>query len=210
MNRFFSDRSRDRVSSPVPPFAVAVAVSSLLLVGGAPAVEGQTLRGDVLRTGVGELWIDSRPFLESVTSFDFGERAGAQPDRAPAALSASLGASGRLATRFSAPPTGDPITVVRREIDSLWRLKTRGSDPLAFTRVDYDVIGANGERGVLSHVANERSVIAVRVVELPARVTDRPGGALTVEGGVMLEMDLRQASEAGRYGGTLRVTVVQL
>lgn len=169
----------------------------------------QSLRAEGARAGSSELWVKPHARLEPVTSYDFGGGAGAQPVAAPASLSTSFGGRGRLETGFASPPSGTATFVVRREIDRLWRLRTR--EPGAPAGVDYHVTGANGEPGVLSHATDDRSVIPVRVVELPLQITEHPGnGGTTVEGGVMLEMDVGRAREAGGYGGTLLVTVVQL
>ncbi len=203
------DRDRDRVLRPVPVVVVAAVATVFFLAAAAPA-EAQSPRGADLRAGSSELWIERHARLEPVTSVDFGGGAGARPEQAPESLATSLGGRGRLTTGFAAPPVGPSTFVVRREVDGLWRVRSRGPGAAVATRVDYDFIGANGEPGVLSHVTDDRSVIPVRVVELPQRVRERPGGGATVEGGVMLEMDLARAREAGGYGGTLLVTVVQL
>lgn len=203
-------RGRDRATSPVPVLAIA-AIAAILIAVGSPDAAAQSLRGGGQHRGGVELWLEPTAMLEPVTSFDFQGRGHDGPERGPAAALASLSAGRSLVTGFSAPPTGTPVTVVRREIDGLWRLRVRNTSSLPYTRVDYDVIGANGEHGVFSHTSNERSMIAVRVVELPMRQLDQqPGGSGTLEGGVMLEMDLGQAVEAGHYAGSLRVTIIQL
>ncbi|MFV2072548.1 MAG: hypothetical protein ACC742_07845 [Thermoanaerobaculales bacterium] len=177
---------------------------------GSQAVLAQAVRTNGPRHGRSELWIEPHALLETVTSFDLQEGVSRHPTRVRAPAPTVLSHPRSLTTRFESPPTGAPITVVRREISPLWHLRVRGDSSLPFTRVEYDLIGANGRHGVLSHSANDTSVIEVRVVELPLRVSDRATGLGTVEGGVILEMDLGHAVEAGRYSGSLRVTVIQL
>ena len=209
MNIGVSHQGRDRASCPVPVLVIAVA-AAILVAMAAEEANAQSMRVNTGNRSGTQLWIETTASLEPVTSYDFQGSAGGGPESRSTTTYASLSSPGSFRAGFATPPTGVPITTVRREIGKLWRLRLRDTSSHSYTRVEYDVIGANGERGVLSHTTNDRSMIAVRVVELPVRQDGRPGDLGTVEGGVMLEMDLGRAVEAGSYAGSLRITVVQL
>lgn len=203
-----SRRRRDRAPRPVPVLAALCA--ALLAVVAADDAAAQSSRNRVGARIGGRLWIDSTALLEPVTSFDLRTNGEGLAVRRTVTATVDRTSTGTLRTRLAPPASTAPVTTVNRRIDRLWRLEIGDAGAAAATRVDYDVVGANGMHGVLSHTSNDRSMIGVRVVELPARQIGRAGFADAVEGGVMLEMNLDRALEAGTYAGSLRVTVFQL
>ena len=132
-------------------------------------VSAQT-RGVDERRGVGtELWIESSALLEPVTSLDFRERR----EHGREAIITDARRHPRFRSTFHRlrlATASSPLTVVHVRSqgsgDSIFRVRSS----YLFTRVDYDVLGTNGEHGgVFSNTANAASVIGVRVVELPMR-----------------------------------------
>jgi hypothetical protein len=97
--------------------------------------------------------------------------------------------------------------VVRR-VEKLWRVAVEGSTtaPESY-EVRVDVIAPDGTAGVLGIPGDPASRLAARIVPLhPVRIEE--GGATFLQGGVELELDLAAADRAGRYEGSLSVTLL--
>jgi hypothetical protein len=73
--------------------------------------------------------------------------------------------------------------------------------------VGYELVGANGHEGALSHVSRPDSEIHVLIEPgLPELRDEGPEGPV-LEGGAVLRLRIEGAHVAGRYSGTLIVTV---
>lgn len=99
-----------------------------------------------------------------------------------------------------------PVTV-RRELPSLWRLETGPDVDPSSMDVRYHMLGGTGRSSAFVHTADTDSLLHVRVLPLPTRVIGRDASRTVVDGGVELELDLRDATRAGRYSGTLLYTI---
>lgn len=97
--------------------------------------------------------------------------------------------------------------VVRR-VEKLWRVAVESSmkAPESY-EVRVELIAPDGTVGALGITGHPAAKLAARVVPLlPVRVEE--GGAAFLQGGVELELDLAAAAQAGRYEGSLSVTLL--
>jgi hypothetical protein len=99
------------------------------------------------------------------------------------------------------------VIEVSRELPSIWSLRLgRGGEASALD-VSYELVGSNGHEGTLSHVDRPGSEIQVLVEPgLPELRDEGPEGPV-LEGGALLRLRIEGAHVAGRYSGTLIVTV---
>jgi hypothetical protein len=95
-----------------------------------------------------------------------------------------------------------------RRVEKLWRVAVESSTlaPQSY-EVRVDVIAPDGTSGALGIPGDPASKLAARIVPLhPVRIEE--GGATFLQGGVELELDLAAAERAGRYEGSLSVTLL--
>ena len=97
--------------------------------------------------------------------------------------------------------------VVRR-VEQLWRVPLGGpaKAPDSY-EVRIELIAPDGTVGALGVAGDPAAKVATRAVPLhPVRIEE--GGAAFLQGGVELELDLATARQAGRYEGSISVTVI--
>jgi hypothetical protein len=93
---------------------------------------------------------------------------------------------------------------ITRTIPAVWRMRSsEGSPPIL--SVQYEVVGANGVQGRLTHTDFSDAELPVVVEPLPQRIVDVDESTLVIEGGVALQVVLDSARRAGRYAGTIVV-----
>jgi len=122
-------------------------------------------------------------------------------------LAVSMGAYNRGSAGFDVPPVA---TTLVRSIPSLWRVQIPTAEDADAIDVTYEVEGANGHRNSLSNEMCEDSEISVTAQPLAPIVTDYGHGSTTIEGGVVLYLDIANARSAGRYSGTVTVAIHHL
>ncbi|MCD4749136.1 MAG: hypothetical protein K8R59_07165 [Thermoanaerobaculales bacterium] len=101
-------------------------------------------------------------------------------------------------------------TTLMRTIPSLWRMKISNAEDNGALDVSYEIKGANGRHGILSNDGRSDSEIRVATQPLAPIITEYGDGSNIVEGGVVLYLDIANARSAGRYSGTITVTVHHL
>jgi hypothetical protein len=100
-----------------------------------------------------------------------------------------------------------PPATVTRAVPRLAQLRLADGVDLALVQVSFELVGANGKRGVLSGADDPSAEIAVVFEPLPPQPLGREGGALLVDAGAIISLDFSRAGAAGRYAGQLTVTV---
>ncbi len=119
-------------------------------------------------------------------------------------FSLGAGSSSRLA---SATPGFAEAPVVRRSVQDAWQLRV---DAAARQRqhfnVAYQLRGANGRAGRLSHSGDRGSEIEARLEAIAPTVVFADGDYDVLQGGVTFYLDLAGVRRAGQYQGTLTVT----
>jgi hypothetical protein len=125
---------------------------------------------------------------------------------APATASGNAVSLGRWSG--SAPTTGFPTApVVQRTVEDAWQLRVDQTQRnAAYMDVAYQLHGANGREGMLSHADDETSAMLVRLESLTPVVVDSDGTYDVLQGGVVFHLDLAGTHKAGHYRGTLTVT----
>lgn len=95
-----------------------------------------------------------------------------------------------------------------RRVEKLWRVAVVSSTkaPESY-EVRVELMAPDGTAGALGIPGDPGSKLAARIVPLhPVRVEE--GGATFLQGGVELELDLAAAERAGRYEGSISVTLL--
>ena len=101
-------------------------------------------------------------------------------------------------------------TRVTRGIASLWQyLLPEGGDPNSLD-IALGMVAANGEADRLSLANGNPGWIAIKLEPTRPTLVSKTKRGLLLEGGALLELDLANARQAGRYVGTLIVTIHQL
>jgi hypothetical protein len=90
---------------------------------------------------------------------------------------------------------------------AVWRLETGPDVDPSTMDVRYHLLSAAGGGSCISHERDARSALCVTVLPLRPRVISRDERRTLIEGGVRLEIDLREATRAGRYSGTLAYSI---
>ncbi len=127
------------------------------------------------------------------------------------------GGGSDLALRLGLRPRGGGAfrtpslnTMVFRDLPHLWSLEVQGGEKPRDLRVMTELRSPTGEENQLSHERHPELLLPVRVEErLPRWVEDARGRA-HLEGGARLTLDLSTITSAGRYRGTLTITVIDL
>ena len=132
--------------------------------------------------------------LEGITSTELVGGSAVQDGTWPSSKSAGQG-----------PGLGISM-IVSRSVSSLWRMALPEQDRGSL-EVSYEIVGANGAAGCLSHVVEPEAEIWVTVRPLQPTVLSSDGQTALLEGGDDLDLDLARARSAGTYAGTLRVTI---
>lgn len=97
---------------------------------------------------------------------------------------------------------------VIRRVEKVWRVAVaRSTKTLDSYEVRVELIAPDGTVGALGVAGDPSAKLAARIVPLhPARIEE--GGTAFLQGGVELELDLAAAERAGRYEGSLSVTIL--
>jgi hypothetical protein len=96
-----------------------------------------------------------------------------------------------------------------RRVPSMWRIRLPESQAAQPFDVQYSIEGADGTPGRLTSESSVHSSIAVQLRPIPPLTTRGSDDSETAEGGVVLYLDLEDVRSAGRYRGTMTVTVHQ-
>jgi hypothetical protein len=94
-----------------------------------------------------------------------------------------------------------------RTLPVVWRMRVRETDSTQTTNVRYELAGLDGTANALTSIDNPASVIHALVTPLSPRTVDGTLDYVTLEGGLMLDLDLRDVHTAGVHVGTLTVTL---
>ncbi len=104
---------------------------------------------------------------------------------------------------------GIAVETLIREIPAMWEMSVPSGTPIERLEVVYDLISASGRRQRLSAGSADGEGFAVRVRPLPSIVVSEDEHRAIVQGGALLELDVGLVRRAGRYSGSLQVTVIE-
>jgi hypothetical protein len=188
-------RERLRTAGSRPPrlslcLLAAIAVSAGLAA--SPRLEAPSID----RRGV--LLLESRISLPRVTPAEL----------LPAGRNAvSLGRWSGRAADFD----GDGVrTRIVRRLPTVWRMRlAEGQEPHRLD-VQYEISSLDGRPDRLVSADGGASEVRVELRPIPPLVVPDAGEGTVVEGGLVLYVDLESVRSAGRYTGTLTVTLNQL
>lgn len=111
-------------------------------------------------------------------------------------------------TREGASPAAFEIeTRLVRSMPAVWRMLVRDFDSTHATNVRYELTSADGVANALTSTNDPSSVIRAYVSPLPPLVVDGDIDYLTIEGGLLLNLDLQGVRTSGPHVGTLTVTL---
>lgn len=99
------------------------------------------------------------------------------------------------------------IIEIERELPSIWSLRLDPKDAPGAVDVSYELVAGNGHEGALSHRERPDSEIQVLIEPGIPEIRDEGPGEAVLEGGAVLRLRIEGAHVAGRYSGTLIVTV---
>ncbi len=177
------------------------AVATLCLVAPAPLAAGPL---DLLTGEPGEVVVEPRIDLAPIRHPELA--GGLTTTAATSRPAIVLGDRGLLVE-----PTGLvfslPSRRIVREVTALWRMELAADVDPRDLEITYELVARSGRRGRLSQPSEPDSEIGIRMRRTGPIEVDDGGGATTVEGGVVLELDLTATRFAGDYAGTLEVTV---
>jgi hypothetical protein len=202
MNNFpVSTTANDR--GPVRCRTGPLVVSAALLLTLATVSSAQN-RGGVGRNAIFGERIDPRfGVLEVARSIDV-ERVGASE-----VIGSPSGArsSGHYRPGGFATVGLDLDTRVMRTIPAVWRLRVARVDDLQRMNVRCELQTLDGRRNLLSHESDPGSFVQARIDPTPPRILETGDETTLIEGGVTLQMDLRNVRASGSHTGILTVTV---
>ena len=135
---------------------------------------------------------------------------------AKVAASEMLSASGRAVSlgswnaRNAALPSGAVRTRIVRRLPAFWRMRL--PDDLTVGQIDvrYELTAPDGRVGRLVAADGQQSEVRAELRALAPVVVSRDADGAIVEGGLTLYLDLESVRTAGRYTGTLTVTLNHL
>lgn len=135
---------------------------------------------------------------------------------AKVAASEMLSASGRAVSlgswnaRNAALPSGAVRTRIVRRLPAFWRMRL--PDDLTVGQIDvrYELTAPDGRVGCLVAADGPQSEVRAELRALAPVVVSRDADGTIVEGGLTLYLDLESVRTAGRYTGTLTVTLNHL
>ncbi len=104
---------------------------------------------------------------------------------------------------------GVVVEMLTRKIPAMWEMSVPAGTSVDRLEVVYDLISASGRRQRLSAGAADGEGFAVRIRPLPSIVVSQDEHRAIVRGGALLELDVSLVRRAGRYSGSLQVTVVE-
>ena len=183
-----------------------LALLPLCLLGPAAAV-GAAERGG--RGSLLERELGSRPDAREPSGALEIERSVHLERVLPAELMATGGARAIAAGAYTpvAASAFELDSHVVRSVPAVWRMHL--DDPQAVAELDVrcEVVAQGGQPNVLTSPDDPASVIHVWARALAPQVLSAAGEGALVEGGVLLDLDLRSVRTAGPHTGTLTVTV---
>jgi len=100
-------------------------------------------------------------------------------------------------------------TIVTRRLDRVWQTRLPRDVDLAAIQISCEIDGTDGRHDRLSHGSSPDSSVRATARALPPIVVGVDEETITVEGGVVLELDLSAVHAAGQYSGTMTVTLHQ-
>lgn len=118
---------------------------------------------------------------------------------------------GRWSGRGLTVDSGSSVrTQIVRRLPTVWRVRlAEGQDPYRLD-VQYEISSLDGRPDRLGSAENGESEVRVELRPIPPIVVPDAGDGPVVEGGLVLYVDLESVRSAGRYTGTLTVTLNQL
>jgi hypothetical protein len=94
-----------------------------------------------------------------------------------------------------------------RTMPAVWRMRVRDFDSTHATSVRCELTSPDGRVNTLTSIDDPSSVIQALVSPLPPLVVDGDLDYLTIEGGLLLNLDLQSVRTSGAHVGTLTVTL---
>jgi hypothetical protein len=99
---------------------------------------------------------------------------------------------------------------VTRRVPSIWQMRVADTIHPGAIDVRYEVFGADGSPGRLTHVEHPEDGLGVIIEPTQPEVVVSDDQGMVVEGGASLQLLLDEARYAGTYTGTVLVTVNNL
>jgi len=164
---------------------------------------------DEERGGARDLLSDIRPgetvgVLELAPLLEIGRVA---PGEILAGGSGQAVAMGSWSREGASPAAFEIETRLVRTMPAVWRMRVREFDSSHTTSVRYQLTSPDGRVNTLTSIENPNSVIQALVSPLPPLVVDGDLDYLTIEGGLLLNLDLQGVRTSGPHVGTLTVTL---
>jgi hypothetical protein len=94
-----------------------------------------------------------------------------------------------------------------RTLPDVWRMRVADLDSIYATNVRYTLSALDGTANALTNLDNPTSVIHASITPLAPRPVDGTLDSVMLEGGLVLDLDLRDVRTAGVHAGTLTVTL---
>jgi hypothetical protein len=117
---------------------------------------------------------------------------------------------GRWSGRGSTIDSAGVRTRIVRRLPTVWRMRLAEGQELHRLDVQYEISSLDGRPDRLVSADGEESEVRVELRPIPPLVVPDAGAGPVVEGGLVLYVDLESVRSAGRYTGTLTVTLNQL
>ena len=117
---------------------------------------------------------------------------------------------GRYSGSARAFESSGVTTQIVRRLPAVWRLRLPDGQFPDQLDVQYEITGPDGRSGRLVSDGGTQSEVRVQLRAIPPAIVSQGLDGAVVEGGLVLYMDLESVRAAGRYSGTLTVTLNQL
>jgi hypothetical protein len=183
--------------------APAALLLSLLWTAGAlaggPRPAARALEPGDLPTRPGEVRLAAHLTLDAISAAELTQ------GRGPAFSEAGVWRGSGSA--FDASPI---LLRVTRLVPGIWQMRVADTTYPGAIDVRYEVFGADGSPGRLTHVEHPEDGLGVIVEPTQAEVVAVDDQGMVVEGGAALQLLLDEARYAGTYTGTVLVTVNNL
>lgn len=150
---------------------------------------------------IGESVLASRMELPPIRAFELG---------LGGPMLARAVAEGTESTHRDVAELPSLTLTVERELAALWRIRVSAGARLPSIQIGYQVVAGNGAIGRLSNAELPEEEIPVRVVGSAPSVIESDEESTVLEGGATLFLDLSKVRHAGRYVGSVQVTLNHL
>lgn len=183
----------------------APAALLLILLGTASALAGgprpaaRTLEPGDLPTRPGEVRVAAHLTLDAISAAELTQ------GRGSAAL--DMGVWRGAGSTFDVSPI---VLQLTRLVPSIWQMRVADTTYPGAIDVRYEVFGADGSLGRLTHVEHPEDALRVIIEPTQPEVIFSDDQGTVVEGGAALQLLLDEARYAGTYTGTVVVTVNNL